>query len=1108
MPTLKTPRLYSRYILLILAALFSFTGCKQASAILLPRNVHEGPIRVLFLGDEEENHRSDLYYPMLQQALGPNAIYFDYVTTVEEALGDGDFLNRFDSLLIYANHKEITPLQWENLNAFIDSGGGFLPIHCASWCFQNEPGFDQLVGGRFAGHKKGVFKVSTIEPEHPAIAGVPELEAWDETYFHKNHNEKDRTILQVREVAGPDDNITKPEPWTWTRTQGNGRIFYTASGHDERVWGRSEFHELLKSGIFWSVGDERLASYQSFINGRTPLSYEKRDNIPNYENRPEPLPYQLPLSGEDSISYTRVPVGFRLELFASEPDIVNPVCMAWDELGRLWVAETIDYPNEITSSRQGRDNIKILEDTDGDGKCDKVTVFATGLNIPTSITLANGGVIVAHAPDFLFLKDTDGDDVADVREVLNTGWEIRDTHAGPSNLRYGFDNKIWGTVGYAGYRGPLAEGEGYIRMGIYTMTPEGKDLTFMHQFNNNTWGMGFMESGEVFGSTANNNPAFFGGFPETGYAADPGMSAKMIADTPTFHPITPNVRQVDVFGGYTAGSGYAFATSGNFPESWRSKVSFLAGPTGNLLGMYKNIPDGSGYVAKNNFSLIASADEWFSPIMAEVGPDGNLWVADWYNFIIQHNPTPSAVRGGYDAERGTGNAHVNPNRDRQHGRIYRLIWEGAKEPSIHSLAGASFDQLVAALKDDNMFWRLTAQRLLVQQQATGVEESLKELLMAGGFPGLHAFWTLQGLGELDAALHQSALLHKDPVLRKAAATALGNSEQDKTLLIDTAILADEDLGVRRTAFTALAHLPKDGALEGMIKRLYQETINREDLWLSVALKAAAANQGVNLGASILGPNHLQHGSFENVIDGIPEGWTLTESNNYGNTNLYFKRAEKDRYDPKSGSNLFTIVADKGATFTWSTTAEVKANTNYRLATWAAAPALREGNGFYIGIDEIPEAKSGTQRWQMAWEEREVFFNSGDHENLTVNINYTGGRPFDGKMIFDDFTLSEVLGNEDTELQGDAAKGRQIFHEHEMATCIRCHQVNGEGGVVGPLLDGIAGRKDANYLRESLVDPQATIAEGFPVEVSPMPPFGVLLSPQELEDVLAYLLTLK
>ncbi|MCB1122456.1 MAG: ThuA domain-containing protein, partial [Verrucomicrobiae bacterium] len=686
-------------LIITCCGLLLFAACSPGEKQGTPSALKTGPVRVLILGHAAEHHPSRMYYPMLQEALGREAIYFDYVESVESALDNADYLNRFDALLLYANHETITPNQWKNLKGFVEAGGGFLPIHCASWCFQNEPGYDQLVGGRFEKHKTGVFKVHTVDPEHPAVRGVPELETWDETYVHKNHNEKNRTILQVREVSGPDDNITRDEPWTWVRTEGKGRVFYTASGHDERVWSRPEFHTLLKAGILWAIGDARRQSYDAFISSRTPLTYEKRDNIPNYENRPEPLPYQHPLTPEESMTYTRVPVGFRLELFASEPDIINPICMAWDERGRLWVAETVDYPNELTPSRRGRDSIKILEDTDGDWNCDKVTVFATGLNIPTSMVFSNGGLIVAHAPDFLFLKDTDGDDVADVREVLNTGWGTRDTHAGPSNLHYGFDNHIWGTVGYSGYEGPVLSGANKFGQGVYKMNPDGSDLVFLHQFNNNTWGLGFNETGEVFGSTANNNPAFFGGFPATGYRDNPGMSAKMIADTPTFFPITPNIRQVDAFGNYTAGAGYALAISANFPESWRNRMAFISGPTGDLLGMYLNEEDGSGYRAINQPSVIASADEWFSPVSAEVGPDGNLWVADWYNFIIQHNPTPTAVRGGYDAATGTGNAHVNPNRDRQHGRIYRLIWEGAPDSEIKSLAGASNKVLVATLGD-------------------------------------------------------------------------------------------------------------------------------------------------------------------------------------------------------------------------------------------------------------------------------------------------------------------------------------------------------------------------------------------------------------------------
>src|SRR5690606_5976892 len=105
-----------------------------------------------------------------------------------------------------------------------------------------------------------------------------------------------------------------PEPWTWVRTQGEGRVFYTASGHDERVWSKPEFHALLKSGILWSVGEKRRVGYEAFLESRTPLSYETRDDIPNYEERPEPLPYQLPLSPDDSLDYLQAPVGWNLKL--------------------------------------------------------------------------------------------------------------------------------------------------------------------------------------------------------------------------------------------------------------------------------------------------------------------------------------------------------------------------------------------------------------------------------------------------------------------------------------------------------------------------------------------------------------------------------------------------------------------------------------------------------------------------------------------------------------------------------------------------------------------------------------------------------------------------
>lgn len=1087
--------------MLLFAALFC------APALARPA---KGPVRVLFLGHEAQNHRSDLYYPLLAKALGREAVYFDYVTTPEDAFGDADYLDHFDAVLIYANHKDIEPAHWENLKAFIENGGGFVPVHCASWCFQNIPEFDQIVGGRFASHKTGIFKPKTILPKEGAIENLPEFEAWDETYVHTNHNPENRTVLQVREVAA-DDNITEPEPWTWIRKQGKGRVFYTASGHDERVWNLPEFHALLKSGILWSIGDERRASYESFLKERTPLTYEKVDNIPNYEERPEPLPKQIPLSPEDSLSYTQTLAEFDLKVFASEPDIVNPIGLAWDERGRLWVAETVDYPNEVRSEG-GNDSIKVLEDTDGDGKCDKVTVFADGLNIPTSLTFWDGGIIVAQAPDFLYLKDEDGDDKADIRKVLFTGWGINDTHAGPSNLRYGLDNWIHGTVGYAGFKGEVGGREKTFRMGHFRFKPDGSEIEFLHQYNNNTWGLGFNAAGDAFGSTANNNPSFYGGVPATIYGeGTPGISAKMIADSSVFHPITPNIRQVDVFGGYTAGAGHALATSNNFPKDYRDHFAFVAGPTGNLLGRFELIPDGNSYQAKNRSNLIASADEWFSPVAAEVGPDGNLWVADWYNFIIQHNPTPKPERGGYEGVNGKGNAHENPNRDRQHGRIYRAIWEGAEDSKIKTLKGASPADLVAALNDDNLFWRSTAQRILVAGKTKEAVPALREIAKGDGVGAIHAIWTLAGIGELDRETHLSALLGKDSDLKRNAVRALETDPDSLQLFFDSAVMSSPDPKVRLAAFIKLSEFPENDAVKMAAEQLMKEKRNRDDEWLSLALQGAGAKQKAK-GPATFGPNLLPNPGFEKIDAdrNMPADWMSRTYQGEANQVV-------DRKEARSGKRSLRINAPVGADSSAFAKVTLEPNTDYRLSGWVKTKGLSGARGAQLNVHEIQgenSARTNGIRKNNDWTLLEVDFNSGNRTQVTINCLFGGWGQSKGTAWWDDVAIRKVtyetIDENATDLsKGDVERGLKIFNEHQIAACIRCHKLDGRGeGIIGPDLGGIASRKDRDYLYKSLIDPMAEMAEGFPAEVSPMPPMGVLLKPQELADVMAYLMTLR
>ncbi|MDZ4699019.1 MAG: PVC-type heme-binding CxxCH protein [Rhodothermales bacterium] len=401
-----------------LATTLLFAGCQSGR----PNDVGPRKIEVLFLGHDSRHHDSEAYAPMLASALALEGIHINY--TSDPADLNPQTLALYDALILYANHDSIAPSQEKALLDFVASGKGFVPIHSASYCFRNSDDFVALVGAQFKSHETGTFTAETIAADHPIVAGLAPFETWDETYVHDLHN-PDRTVLQER-VEGD-----HREPWTWTRTHGDGRVFYTAYGHDERTWSNPGFHDLVKRGILWAVGDDLAGRWEQL--SLQPLTYVPHDSIPNYEKRDPPLDFQHPLAPESSMAYIQVPPEFELQLFAAEPDILKPIAMAWDERGRLWVIETQDYPNTVNPDHTGTDRIKILEDTDGDGRADRFTIFADSLNIPTSLTFANDGVIVSMAPHFLFLKDTDRDHRADLREVILPGWGTFDTHAGPSN---------------------------------------------------------------------------------------------------------------------------------------------------------------------------------------------------------------------------------------------------------------------------------------------------------------------------------------------------------------------------------------------------------------------------------------------------------------------------------------------------------------------------------------------------------------------------------------------------------------------------------------------------------------------------------------------------
>ena len=203
------------------------------------------PLKLLFFGDKS-GHQPEARYRQIDKVMRDRGIDIEFVGTA--AAINAKILARYDGLILYTNTTKITPEQEKDLLDYVEGGKGLIPIHCASFAFQNSPKYIALVGAQFKSHGTGTFRTVIAEPDHPIMKGFQGFESWDETYVHAKHNEKDRIVLEYRV-----DGKVK-EPWTWVRTQGKGRVFYTAWGHDQRTWSNVGFHELLERGMRWAVG--------------------------------------------------------------------------------------------------------------------------------------------------------------------------------------------------------------------------------------------------------------------------------------------------------------------------------------------------------------------------------------------------------------------------------------------------------------------------------------------------------------------------------------------------------------------------------------------------------------------------------------------------------------------------------------------------------------------------------------------------------------------------------------------------------------------------------------------------------------------------------------
>jgi putative membrane-bound dehydrogenase-like protein len=495
------------------------------------------------------------------------------------------------------------------------------------------------------------------------------------------------------------------------------------------------------------------------------------------------------LSGDEAAKAMVVPPGFSVQCAAEEPDVKQPIAMAIDDRGRIWIAEAYNYPTR-GGDGEGKDRILIFEDTNLDGKLDKRTVFIEGLNLVSGLEVGFGGVWVGAAPYLLFIPDRDYDDVPDAppaeyklpeglqfpkdvppgAQVLLDGFGWHDTHETLNSFIWGPDGWLYGCHGVfthskVGKPGTPDEKREPLNAGIWRYHPVRHEFEVFAHGTSNPWGVDYNQYGDFF-ATACVIPHLYHIIPGGRYQRQAGQhfnpytydDIKTIAEHRHYTGNQwndDNRRQSDTLGGGHAHAGAMIYQGGAWPEKYHGQL-FMNNIHGNRLNVDVLTPKGSGYTGTFSPDFLLTRDQASQMLYLTYGPDGQVWVIDWYDMQACHRPDP--------------NVH-----DRTNGRIYRIVYGDAKPVKV-DLRSKTNAELVGLLKHENQWYVRHAQRILIERAA------------AKSFAPLELVDSMDAIGDLAPANIQFLLTaHAAFGLREfvkafAASLEKGHPEQNELYL--------------------------------------------------------------------------------------------------------------------------------------------------------------------------------------------------------------------------------------------------------------------------------------------------------------------------------------
>jgi putative heme-binding domain-containing protein len=558
-----------------------------------------------------------------------------------------------------------------------------------------------------------------------------------------------------------------------------------------------------------------------------------------------------PRSPADERAAFRLPPGFEAQLVAAEPDLQKPINLAFDAQGRLWVTCTVEYPYPAPAGK-GRDTLKVLEDFGPDGRARKVTTFADGLNIPIGVLPYQDGAIVYSIPNLWRLRDTDGDGRADQRDVLYSGFGTRDTHGMVNGLVLGFDGWLYCCHGFANDSVVRGKDGSEIRMNsgnTFRVRPDGARVEMVCKGQVNPFGQCLDELGNLYTACCHSKPitqllrgAVYGSFakPHDGLGFGPDMVHK--------------------YNGSTALCGLAYYAADHFPERYRGGL-FLGDVVNSRINFFTVERQGGTYTARQGDDFLISDDPWYRPTDIKLGPDGALYVADFYNRIIGHYEVPLD----------------HPGRDRTSGRVWRIVYKGTDGKAAPPKAPradwtkASVEELVQDLAYPNLTVRLTATHQLVERGQPAVP-TVKALLKpeTPATPRTHALWVLERLRALDDATLGAAVDDAELAVRVHALRILAERPDltDDHFRLVRKRLHDDDNLARRVAADVLARHPVKDALLALLE-LRQQPGTTDDSFLLHTVRMALREQLRSLDVAALPlPNRLE--LLADAALGLPE----------------------------------------------------------------------------------------------------------------------------------------------------------------------------------------------------------------------------------------------